>query len=162
KVGDFRFSPHVLPQEKDLLGLAAQGEKPPLSTALDHAARSAPKIAPEDAEVIAKDRAFNALTRTTCVATMLRASPQDNVLPTDPEAVINCRIMPDETREATEKALTDAIGDPRVAISKYSDVAYGPLEELSGDVPAAIKKATGKVFPKAAVVGTMGTGATDS
>jgi acetylornithine deacetylase/succinyl-diaminopimelate desuccinylase-like protein len=162
KVGDHTFYAHALPQEKELLALAAQTEKPPLSAALDHASRSAPKIAPEDDQIIAKDRAFSALTRTTCVATMLRASPQDNVLPTDAEAVINCRIMPDETREATEKALADAIGDPRVAISKYSDVGFGPLEELSGDVPLAIKKAAGKVFPRAAVVGSMGTGATDS
>jgi acetylornithine deacetylase/succinyl-diaminopimelate desuccinylase-like protein len=84
------------------------------------------------------------------------------VLPTDAEAVVNCRIMPDETREATEKTLRDLVADPRVAITPYDDVHFGPIEELTGDVPAAIKKASAKVFPRAAVVGTMGTGATDS
>jgi acetylornithine deacetylase/succinyl-diaminopimelate desuccinylase-like protein len=162
KVGDHRFEARVLPQMKEMLALSAQSEKPPLSVALERASRTAPKIAPDDAEVIGKDRAFNALTRTTCVTTMLRASPQDNVLPTDAEAVVNCRIMPDETREATEKALNDAIADPRVALSRYADVHFGPAEDLSGDVPAAIKKAASKVFPRATVVGMMGTGATDS
>src|SRR5262249_54857234 len=103
KIGDYRFEQKVLPQVKDMFALAAHAEAPPLSLALEHASKTAPKISPEDGEVIAKDRAFNALTRTTCVTTMLRASPQDNVLPTDAEAIVNCRIMPDETREATEK-----------------------------------------------------------
>jgi acetylornithine deacetylase/succinyl-diaminopimelate desuccinylase-like protein len=133
-----------------------------LSLALEHASKSAPRIAPEDADVLGRDRVYNALTRTTCVTTMLRASPQDNVLPTDAEAVVNCRIMPDETREATLKTLTDVISDPRVAITSYDDFHFGPLEELSGDVPAAVRKAAARVFPRAAVVGMMGTGATDS
>ena len=162
KIGEHRFEPRVLPQVKDGFALAAKSEKPPLSLALDHAARSAPRIAPDDAEVIAKDRAFNALTRTTCVTTMLRGSPQDNVLPTDAEAVVNCRILPDETREGTQKTLTDLVADPRVRISPYEDVGFGPAEDLVGEVPAAIRKAAAKVFPRAPVVGTMGTGATDS
>jgi acetylornithine deacetylase/succinyl-diaminopimelate desuccinylase-like protein len=162
KIGDHRFDPHVLPEVKDLFALAAQTEKPPLSLALEHASRSAPKIAPEDAEVLGKDRAYHALTRTTCVTTMLRAAPQDNVLPTDAEAIVNCRIMPDETREATQKTLTEIVSDPEVVITTYEDAGVGPPEDLSGDVPAAIRKAAARVFPRAAVVGTMGTGATDS
>jgi acetylornithine deacetylase/succinyl-diaminopimelate desuccinylase-like protein len=162
KIGDYRFEQRVLPQLKDMFALAARSEKPPLSLALEHASKAAPKLAPEDAEVLGKDRIFNALTRTTCVTTMLRASPQDNVLPTDAEAVVNCRIMPDETREATQKTLTDLVADPKVGLTPYDDFHFGPLEELAGDVPTAIRKASAKVFPRAAVVGAMGTGATDS
>jgi acetylornithine deacetylase/succinyl-diaminopimelate desuccinylase-like protein len=162
KIGEHRFEQRVLPQVKDYLALAAQSETPPLSHALANAARSAPRLRPEDASVIANDRVFNALTRTTCVATMLRASPQDNVLPTDAEAIVNCRILPDETPAATQRTLTELVADPLVAITPYKDFAFGPLEELTGEVPAAIRKATAKVFPRAAVVGVMGTGATDS
>src|SRR5262249_55052417 len=157
KIGEHRFEPHLLPQVKDAFLLAAKSEKPPLSLALEHAAGTAPRIVSEDAEVIAKDRAFNALSRTTCVATMLHGSPQDNVLPSAVEAVVNCRILPDETREGTLKTLTDLVGDPRVVITTYDDVGFGPSEELVGDVPAAIRRAAAKVFPRAAVVGVLGT-----
>jgi acetylornithine deacetylase/succinyl-diaminopimelate desuccinylase-like protein len=162
KIGEHPFEQHLLPQAKDAFLLASKSEKPPLSLALEHAARSAPRIAPEDGEVIGKDRAFNALSRTTCVATMLRGSPQDNVLPTAVEAVVNCRILPDETREGTLKTLTEVVSDPRVLITHYDDVGFGPSEDLGGEVPAAVRRAAAKVFPRAAVVGVLGTGATDS
>jgi acetylornithine deacetylase/succinyl-diaminopimelate desuccinylase-like protein len=49
KIGDYRFEQHVLPQVKDMLALAAQSEKPPLATALEHASKTAPKLPPEQA-----------------------------------------------------------------------------------------------------------------
>jgi acetylornithine deacetylase/succinyl-diaminopimelate desuccinylase-like protein len=161
KLGEHRFAMRVLPQIRDYIAFAATIEKPPLAGALGRAARS-PTIAAADAEVIAKDRAFNALFRTTCVATMLRGSPQDNVLPTDAEAIVNCRILPDETKQATAKTLADLIGDPAVAITPYDEIGAGPVEPLAGIVPDAIKHAAAKVFPRAAIVGSMSTGATDS
>jgi len=57
-------------------------------------------VSPEDDAVISKDQLANAQVRTTCVTTMLKAAPQDNVLPTTAEATVNCRILPDETRDA--------------------------------------------------------------
>jgi len=161
KLGDHRWPMKVLPQVRDSLAGAATSEKPPLSTALKHAADTG-KISPQDAEAIGKDRAYNALVRTTCVTTMLKGSPQDNVLPTDVEAVVNCRIMPDETIDGTQKTLATVIGDSNVAITHYDDTGAGPLEEPTGEVPEAIRHAAAKLFDKARVVGTMGTGATDS
>jgi acetylornithine deacetylase/succinyl-diaminopimelate desuccinylase-like protein len=93
---------------------------------------------------------------------MLKGSPQDNVLPTEAEAVVNCRIMPDETIPATQKTLAGLINDPNVAIAPYDEVGAGPIEQPTGEVPDAIRHAAAKVFDKAHVVGTMGTGATDS
>jgi acetylornithine deacetylase/succinyl-diaminopimelate desuccinylase-like protein len=162
KVGDYKFPMHVLPQVKDNLAGAGQHETGPLAAALAHAAQTAPKVTSEDAEVIGKDRAYNAQLRTTCVTTMLKAAAQDNVLPTEVEAIVNCRILPDETREGTQKTLAGLIGDASIAIAPYDDSGVGGAEEVAGEVPAAIKKAAAKVFPHAKVVGSMGTGATDS
>ncbi|HEV7554982.1 MAG TPA: hypothetical protein VGO00_06005, partial [Kofleriaceae bacterium] len=52
--------------------------------------------------------------------------------------------------------------DANVAITTYDEVGEGPIEELTGDVPAAVRVAAAKVFPTAHVIGTMSTGATDS
>jgi hypothetical protein len=109
KVGELRFPARVLPEVRASFAAAAAWEKPPLDGALRHAAQSAPKLAPEDERIIAADRAYGSLVRTTCVTTMLKGSPQDNVLPTTAEAVVNCRIMPDETRAQTLAALVKAI-----------------------------------------------------
>jgi acetylornithine deacetylase/succinyl-diaminopimelate desuccinylase-like protein len=162
KVGELKFPMRILPQARDMFAAAATTEPPPLADALKHAAASAPKVAPEDAAIIAKDRVFNALARTTCVATMLRASPQDNVLPTDAEAVVNCRILPDETIAATQRALEEAIGDPQVKVAPTADFGSGASEPVSGAVPDAIRKVAARLWPEAKVVATMSTGATDS
>jgi acetylornithine deacetylase/succinyl-diaminopimelate desuccinylase-like protein len=161
KLGDHKFPMKVLPQVKDSLAGASTHESPPLSTALKRSADTG-KITPQDAETIGKDRAYNALVRTTCVTTMLKGSPQDNVLPTEAEAVVNCRIMPDETIPATQKTLAGIINDSNVVIAPYDEVGAGPIEQPTGEVPDAIRAAAAKVFDKAHVVGTMGTGATDS
>jgi acetylornithine deacetylase/succinyl-diaminopimelate desuccinylase-like protein len=49
-----------------------------------------------------------------------------------------------------------------VTVAAYEEGDAGPIEQLTGDVPAAIQHAAAKVFDKARVVGAMGTGATDS
>lgn len=161
KIGEHRFPMRVLPAIRDVIALAGTTEPAPLAGALTRAAKAA-TIAPVDAELIAKDRPYNALLRTTCVATMLRGSTQDNVLPTEAEAIVNCRLLPDETKQATAQLLAELVADPAVEISQYDDVGAGPSEQLDGVVVTAIRHAAGKTFPGATVVGGMSTGATDS
>jgi acetylornithine deacetylase/succinyl-diaminopimelate desuccinylase-like protein len=162
KIEELRFPAHVLPATRDYLVLQATHEKAPLSDALRHAAASAPAVAPEDEKVLAGDRVYNALIRTTCVTTMLKGSPQDNVLPTSAEAIVNCRVIPDETREATHAALVKAIGDASIEVKPVEDMVAGPSEGTEGEVPAAIAKAARAMWPGVPVTPSMGTGTTDS
>lgn len=162
KIGELRFPSHVLPAVKSYFGAASTWEKPPLDGALKRAAQSAPKVAPEDEKILASDRQFNAQMRTTCVTTMLQGSPQDNVLPTSAEAVVNCRILPDETREQTLATLVKTIGDPKIEVKPEADDGVGPASPITGEVPAVIEKLAHAAFPRAAVAMSMSTGATDS
>jgi acetylornithine deacetylase/succinyl-diaminopimelate desuccinylase-like protein len=162
RVADFKFEPHVVPAVTQWLGLAASWEKEPLSGALQRASQSAPKVAVADADRLAKDRIYNALVRTTCVTTMLQGSPQDNVLPTTAEATINCRILPDETREGTRAALERAINDPAVEVRPLEDIGTGGASPVEGEVMAAVRRVAGATWPGVPVVASMGTGATDS
>ena len=162
KVGEHRFPARVLPEVAGWLAASATWEKPPLAAALQRASETAPRLRPEDERVLGNDRSYNALVRTTCVTTMLKGSPQDNVLPTSVEATVNCRILPDETREATRDALVRVIGDPRVDVTPLVDERIGPPAPIDGAVPSAIEKVARAAFPGAKVVRSMGTGATDS
>lgn len=162
KIGELRFPARVLPQVRGYLAAASTHEKPPLDGALKRAAQSAPRLAPEDERLLANDRQFNALVRTTCVTTMLKGSPQDNVLPTSAEAVVNCRILPDETREQTLATLRKTIGDAKIEVKPEADDGVGPPSPITGEVPALIEKLARATFPHAAVVTSMSTGATDS
>jgi acetylornithine deacetylase/succinyl-diaminopimelate desuccinylase-like protein len=161
RVAEHRFPAKVLPATREQLALLARTEKPPLADALRRVADKG-AVAAEDERVLAKDRIANALVRTTCVTTMLAASPQDNVLPTTAEATVNCRILPDETREGTMAALKTAIGDPAVEIRVLEEVGVAPSSPIGGQVTEAVRGATRALWGEVPVVHSMGTGATDS
>jgi acetylornithine deacetylase/succinyl-diaminopimelate desuccinylase-like protein len=161
RVGQLRFPAKVLPEAREGIALMATHEKPPLSDALRHVAGTG-TISPQDDAVIGKDRLANAQVRTTCVTTMLRAAPQDNVLPTTAEATVNCRILPDETREQTQARLSQAIGDPAVELNPLEDIGFSKPSAISGPVNDAVHAAARALWGEVAVSHAMGTGATDS
>jgi acetylornithine deacetylase/succinyl-diaminopimelate desuccinylase-like protein len=93
---------------------------------------------------------------------MLSGSPADNVLPTTAEAVVNCRILPDETREVVRTRLVEAIGDSSIDVSLVQDQGVGPSSSRTGEGPDAIARVAHQTWPSAQIVTSMGTGATDS
>jgi acetylornithine deacetylase/succinyl-diaminopimelate desuccinylase-like protein len=161
KVGEYRFPPRVIPATRDELAADAKLEKPPVAEAEARVAASG-KVSEDDEKVLAADRLVNAHLRTTCVTTQLLGSPQDNVLPTSAEATVNCRILPDETREQTTATLQKIIDDPAVEIQPIADSGFGPYSAFDGEIARATKKAAASLWPGVPVVSTMGTGATDS
>jgi acetylornithine deacetylase/succinyl-diaminopimelate desuccinylase-like protein len=162
KVGEYRFPAKVLPETKADFESEAAAAEPQYVAALEHAAASAPRIAPADDAVLTRDPAYNAAIRTTCVTTMLEGSPQDNVLPTSAKARVNCRILPGETRAQVQQALVKVIGDPNVAVTPGADIGDAGSSPFEGEVVEAVKKVTQAMFPGTPVLPGMGTGASDS
>jgi acetylornithine deacetylase/succinyl-diaminopimelate desuccinylase-like protein len=162
KVGEYRFPAKILPETKASFEVEAPTAEPQYVAALKRAAASAPRIAPVDEAILSKDPGYNAEMRTTCVTTMLKGSPQDNVLPTTAEATINCRILPGETRAGTQAALEKMIGDPNVALTEIEEVGDAPASPYEGEVVDAVKKVSAAVYAGAPVAPGMSTGATDS
>ena len=61
-------------------------------------------------------RFYNALLRTTCVATMLEGGHAENALPQTAKATVNCRMLPGDDPAAVEQdARRASIGDTAVA-----------------------------------------------
>jgi acetylornithine deacetylase/succinyl-diaminopimelate desuccinylase-like protein len=161
KIGEYRFPARVIPASREELAADAKLEKPPISDAEARVATLG-QVSEDDERVLSKDRLVNAHLRTTCVTTQLQGSPQDNVLPTSAEATVNCRIMPDETREQTIATLRRVVGDDTVEIAPTAEFGYGPYSPADGEILQAMKKVVGAIWPGVPVVPTMGTGATDS
>jgi acetylornithine deacetylase/succinyl-diaminopimelate desuccinylase-like protein len=162
RIGQLRFSAHVLPTVKDMLALRANAAKPEVAAALRRVVASAPRVSIDDERVLSADPSIDNLLRTTCVATMLEAASKDNVLPTSAKATVNCRILPDETREQTRATLEQAIDDPGIEVAFTGDLAVGPSSPLEGEVPTAFRRVAKKLFPNVPVVHALGAGATDS
>lgn len=104
---------------------------------------------------------WNAVMRTTCVATGLDGGHAENALPQTAGARINCRILPDETPEAVEAALRKAVADDTVAISITSAHGASPMSPLRDDVMKTTERLTTAFWPGVATLPYMVMGGTD-
>jgi acetylornithine deacetylase/succinyl-diaminopimelate desuccinylase-like protein len=105
---------------------------------------------------------YNALLRTTCVATRLDAGIAKNVLPQLARATVNCRVLPGESVAEVQKTLTRVLANDKIVVSQMEDYTPSPPSPLKHDVVQAIERLTAEFWPGAAVVPAMSTGATDS
>lgn len=104
---------------------------------------------------------YNALLRTTCVATMLQAGHAENALPATARATVNCRILPGEDAAAVERRLVRVIADPNVRLAPADTAIPSPPSPLRPDVFSAIDVATRTVWSALPIVPEMSTGASD-
>jgi acetylornithine deacetylase/succinyl-diaminopimelate desuccinylase-like protein len=113
---------------------------------------------------------YNALLRTTCVATLLSGGHAPNALPQTARANVNCRIFPGEDPEKVRQTLERIVADPKVAVTvvlqRAADGTVVPLvavppSPLLPELTLAMDKTIRAMWGNLPVVATMSTGATD-
>jgi acetylornithine deacetylase/succinyl-diaminopimelate desuccinylase-like protein len=134
--------------------------------------RAAAKEPPDKAAVarLSQTPYYNALLRTTCVATMLTGGHAPNALPQMARANVNCRIFPGEDPADVRKTLERVVADPKVKVTAVeSRAADGsivhqvtvPPSPLLPEVTQAMDKTVHQMYGNIPVMATMSTGATD-
>jgi acetylornithine deacetylase/succinyl-diaminopimelate desuccinylase-like protein len=104
---------------------------------------------------------FNAQLRTTCVATLISGGHAENALPQRAKATIQCRMMPGDSAEHVQQALTATLNDPKIGVTLDAPPIVSPESEPT---PAIMKKAAEVVhsmWPGVPLVPTMATGFSD-
>ncbi|HYF39482.1 MAG TPA: M20/M25/M40 family metallo-hydrolase, partial [Gemmatimonadales bacterium] len=104
---------------------------------------------------------YNALVRTTCVATRLFAGHADNALPQLARATVNCRLLPDHSPDTAEATLRRVLADTAIHIRRDRPPTLSPASPLRPDVMQPVTALAKKMWPGAVVVPEMSTGATD-
>jgi acetylornithine deacetylase/succinyl-diaminopimelate desuccinylase-like protein len=116
----------------------------------------------EAAKHLASSPYYNALMRTTCVATRLEGGHADNALPQTARATVNCRILPQESAADIQRTLVRVLNDPAITVTYIKEPKPSPPSPLTPEVMQPIEATTAALFPRVPVVPIMGTGATDS
>jgi acetylornithine deacetylase/succinyl-diaminopimelate desuccinylase-like protein len=117
-----------------------------------------------DAKAVARLSAqppYNAIMRTTCVATRLEGGHADNALPQLARAMVNCRIVPGVKVADVQKDLERVLADPAVVITPLVQDAPSEPSPVHKELWAAIEKLSPQFWPGIPVVPTMSAGATD-
>jgi len=104
---------------------------------------------------------YNAMMRTTAVATMLSAGHAENALPQTARAVVNCRMLPDEDPGNVLATLRKAVADSHVMITPLGQPFLSPISLIREDILAAVESLTRSMWPGVAVTPAMSTGASD-
>jgi acetylornithine deacetylase/succinyl-diaminopimelate desuccinylase-like protein len=113
------------------------------------------------AALATKSAYFNALMRTTCVATRLEGGHANNALPQLAAANVNCRILPGEPPARIKATLEEVLADPKIAVTFVDEAKPSSPSPLTPTIMAPLESLTSSMFPGAVVVPVMGTGATD-
>ncbi len=101
------------------------------------------------------------VTRTTCVATMLRAGHAENALPQSATATVNCRIFPGVAVADVQKTLDSVAAVPGLRIAVLGDPEASPASPVREDVMDAVAAAVHARFPGLAVIPSQASYGTD-
>lgn len=111
--------------------------------------------------VAAASPAWNSTLRTTCVATMLEGGHAINALPQLAAAMVNCRVLPEDSPEYVQSTLEKIVADDQVAVKNVSSFSKAPASPMRPDVLKAVSDITSSMWPGVATVPIMVMGATD-
>jgi acetylornithine deacetylase/succinyl-diaminopimelate desuccinylase-like protein len=104
---------------------------------------------------------YNALLRTTCVATQIAGGHAENALPQLASAVVNCRMLPGSKPEDVQATLARVIADERISIAPVAQARPSDPSPLTAEIMGPVERLTDAIWPGVPVVPTMSTGATD-
>jgi acetylornithine deacetylase/succinyl-diaminopimelate desuccinylase-like protein len=110
---------------------------------------------------LAADPGYNALLRTTCVATLLEGGSVINALPQLATAKVNCRIMPSEDVDEVKATLVRVLADDQISVSQIDAPVLSPPSPLNEEIMGKIEQLSHEFWPGAVVLPTMIAGATD-
>jgi acetylornithine deacetylase/succinyl-diaminopimelate desuccinylase-like protein len=104
---------------------------------------------------------YNAMMRTTCVATKLLGGHATNALPQMASANVNCRILPGISPAAVKAKLVEVLADSKISVAFVDEAHPSKPSPLRPDVMSLVESLTKQLYPGAVVVPVMSTGATD-
>lgn len=105
---------------------------------------------------------YDGLLRTTLAVTRLDAGEESNTIPGSARAVVNCRMLPDDSPAEVEDAIAEAVADERVEIRVLERVTQSPPSPLTPEIMLPVERITEELWPGVPVIPVMGIGGTDS
>ena len=117
--------------------------------------------AEEAAKRLSQSGFFNALLRTTCVATRLEGGHANNALPQTAAANVNCRMLPQDSLQNVQNTLKRVLADDRIAVSVVGEAVPAPASAINPAIVSKLQSLSAKLYGGLPIVPVMDTGASD-
>jgi acetylornithine deacetylase/succinyl-diaminopimelate desuccinylase-like protein len=131
----------------------------PLSADMRAVAQEPPD--PAAAQRLSQVVRFNAELRTTCVATLISGGHAENALPQRARATVQCRMMPGDTAENVQNALTATLSDPKITVTLDAPPILSPESVPTPQITKKVESVVHSMWPHVPVVPVMATGFSD-
>jgi acetylornithine deacetylase/succinyl-diaminopimelate desuccinylase-like protein len=105
---------------------------------------------------------FNALLRTTCVATRLEGGHANNALPQTAAAIVNCRMLPQDSLQNVQSTLKRVLADDRISISIVGEPIPAPASAINPSIVRSLETLSARLYGRLPIVPVMDNGASDS
>jgi carboxypeptidase PM20D1 len=112
-------------------------------------------------DILWRQPEYVGITRTTCVATMLRGGHAENALPQTATATVNCRIFPGIEVAEIRETLRRVANTPELEIRTLGDPRASPASPLRDDVMGAVMAGVEAIRPGTPVIPYQAPYATD-
>ena len=122
---------------------------------------------PEESEAIQQYFLENfpyhySISRTSVAPTVIDAGFRKNVIPSEASAILDIRMLPDESVDEFYAKLAAVIDDPRVEIvPEHIYRPAAPPSEIDNEMFQTLERVAKQMYPSATVLPVMSTGATD-
>jgi len=156
----FRFEPRLNEISRSYFAKMSQIETGQI--AMDMTAVLGAKPDAAALERLSANPYFNALLRTTAVATLIEGGHAENALPQTARATVNCRLLPGESPSEVEAVLRRIGAGHQITLAPLRPSRPSPASPLTPEVLQAVERAVTMVWPGLPVVPEMETGATDA
>ena len=159
KLEAFHFPVMLTDTTRAFFGKLADIDPGPQSADMRAVAQNPPDSAAADR--LSQNVRFNALLRTTCVATLISGGHAENALPQRARATIQCRMMPGDTAEHVQSALVATLNDPKISVTLDAAPIISPESAPTPQILAKVADVAHSMWPKVPIVPTMATGFSD-
>lgn len=158
RVGAYAFPIHLNDATREYFSKMAEIK----GGAIGDAMRALVKNPADASPIITDDPLWNAMIRTTCVATMVSAGHATNALPQRATANVNCRIHPEESIEEVRQTLESVVADAEIKVTTKE--IRGPAAKappLTKAITKPMEQIASKIYPGIPLLPIFQSGATD-
>ncbi len=165
RVSQHKFPKKIAPAVREFILKASDALGPEVKklalVLLDESQELELSLLPKDAPISAA--LVNALVRTTISPTMIKAGVKENVIPDSCEFVLDCRLVPGDSKERVRQTLLELADrykdDIELETIQFHDVSESPIDD---PFYALIERTVKEELPGVETIPIMLTGATDS
>lgn len=161
RLADFDFPVSLNETTRGYFERTAALESPATGTDFRAVIGSDRAKAGEAAKRLSQSAYFNALLRTTCVATRLEGGHANNALPQTAAANVNCRMLPQDSLQNVQDTLKRVLADDRIVVSVVGEAIPAPASAINPTIVSKLQSLSAKLYGGLPIVPVMDTGASD-